>query len=263
MPATFPAHQALVLPLALRFSQTDAVALCLGSAAPDLAYAFLNTRLHFDGHFTWAALGWGIPVALVLSLVVRWVAQRAQYWAPAKLAAVLGQIRPADFSRRALAMLVACAAFGIFTHSLWDAFTHGRSPLVRFHLRGLLAYAVHWPMPIRWVTVLQWLGHSVGSALALWLYWKMWRQQPQPPNELAMAGLAPTQRPGWMRGWHPPWRLALALSGGLLAMLASAYLRPLDGSAAPVRGFWLALAILTVSLIGVDKQIVTVGNRDN
>ena len=40
MPLTFPAHQALVLPIKLRWpDRTDATALCVGAAAPDLLYA--------------------------------------------------------------------------------------------------------------------------------------------------------------------------------------------------------------------------------
>ena len=71
MPVTFPAHQAVVLPLERRWPALDGTALCIGSAALDLLYAVLQTPLAFDAHGPLGVLAWGIPVTLALTALAR------------------------------------------------------------------------------------------------------------------------------------------------------------------------------------------------
>lgn len=71
MPITLPAHPAAVLPLKLLWpSRVDGVAVVMGSIAPDLAYAFMP-GWSVDSHGWLSVAYWSLPVALILTFVVR------------------------------------------------------------------------------------------------------------------------------------------------------------------------------------------------
>lgn len=74
MPATFPSHQGIVLPLKLwRPRWFDGVALCAGAAAPDLAYLLDGSGLPvWPFSHQWLGLvGWCLPVTVVLAWILR------------------------------------------------------------------------------------------------------------------------------------------------------------------------------------------------
>ncbi len=71
MPATLFAHQALVLPLKLRWPHRfSGLALCLGSMAPDLEFIGRMSDDWLFSHTLWAQLWFTVPVSLVLMWVV-------------------------------------------------------------------------------------------------------------------------------------------------------------------------------------------------
>ncbi|MDP9794567.1 hypothetical protein J2S43_003079 [Catenuloplanes nepalensis] len=133
MPLTFPSHAALPLPLKLwRPRWFDGVALVVGSASPDLAYALDGTVLQAAGGVALYQVAHGplglplfcLPVTLVCAVLVRRaapvVAAHLPPW-PAWLAprdyGVLGAARPT------LPVTVVSALLGAASHQVWDAIT--------------------------------------------------------------------------------------------------------------------------------------------
>jgi hypothetical protein len=124
VPLTYLSHQAAVLPLKMwRPAWFDGTALVFGSMAPDWAYVLNGSRVSFDAH-VWPAAAWfALPASVLVTMVVRRQETRllaALPWQPA-WARHLAHRRPAH---RSLSVVVACAALGVLTHIVWDAFTH-------------------------------------------------------------------------------------------------------------------------------------------
>ncbi|MGI9596523.1 MAG: DUF4184 family protein, partial [Acidimicrobiales bacterium] len=72
MPVTFPAHQGLIAGAKLRWpDRVDGTALCIGAAAPDLAYA-LGDWMNRQSHTLVGLLVWSLPFTVVATLVTRW-----------------------------------------------------------------------------------------------------------------------------------------------------------------------------------------------
>jgi Domain of unknown function (DUF4184) len=118
MPLTFPSHQALVLPFKARWPHSfDGVALCIGSMAPDLSYAFLPLRINVHnvvGLFTWS-----LPITLGLmpitkNLFLPWLASAHPALAP---------LRQAGSEQTTLIRSCVCALIGSASHVLWDGFS--------------------------------------------------------------------------------------------------------------------------------------------
>lgn len=251
MPVTFPAHQAAVLPLKLRWPGLDGVALCIGSAAPDLSYALLGTRWQFDAHYTWAAAGWGIPITLFLCWWLRrGLFAYAPLWAPAGWVPGLQQSSARAWNVRNIGHAVGGAAIGIVSHAGWDAFTHSSSPLAD-HWRVLNRILITTPVPMTLARTLQYAGHTFGSVLALWLLVKVWRAK------RIVDGIVDgksAQRPGPATNLSAvPWRLPAALAFGIGIALLSNWRMPHEIAAALLRGFWSALLVLTV-LVAIARR---------
>src|SRR5690242_7139277 len=72
MPATIPSHQAPVLALKLaRPGRFDGVALVVGSAAPDAAYAVAGLGVDIPSH-AWHALFWFcVPMTWLVAMLIR------------------------------------------------------------------------------------------------------------------------------------------------------------------------------------------------
>ena len=170
MPLTVPAHQSLVLPLKLRWPRhLDGVALCIGSAAPDLAYP-LGAWLNANSHNAVGIVTWSIPVTVVFTVLLR---RRAAGSVLAQLPD-LGPIRLRSYRvigqrRSPLHQTVVGAAIGAGSHVLVDGFTH----IDRFGSRwlGMGGVGVDLPIigPLTSAKLLQYLGHSLGSIAAVLL----------------------------------------------------------------------------------------------
>lgn len=71
MPLTFPAHQALVLPIKLRWpDRTDATAMCVGAAAPDLLYPVAG--IGSSGHTLAGVVLGAVPLTMLICWLLRW-----------------------------------------------------------------------------------------------------------------------------------------------------------------------------------------------
>lgn len=165
MPFTFFAHQTIVIPLKWRWPRWfDGTALCVGSMAPDLAYALNDTPWQIATHTLARQVTFTLPLAVALTLVWRHV-----------VAAPLGAVLPGrtGMEVRALArahrppwMTAVGAVLGGLAHVLMDGFTHANGWAVKrsevLHL--FLRIAGHREPLFRW---LQLLGHTLGTAIGI------------------------------------------------------------------------------------------------
>jgi hypothetical protein len=184
MPFTL-AHPAAILPLrGLRFLRT--VPLIIGAMTPDLPYfvparfGHIGPETHsVTGSFTtclalgYAALGCVFllrrPLTALLSARARWLCLTAL----------------APFSRRPLEWALASVSIiiGVWTHLLWDSFTHNDGWMVR-RVAALSALVSFGGYSGTVCHVLQYLSSAFGLAvLALW-YWRL----PAPPAAPAGPG---------------------------------------------------------------------------
>jgi hypothetical protein len=166
VPVTFPAHQGLIVPVKLRWpGAVDGTALCIGAAAPDLAYP-LGPWLNAQSHTPLGLLVWSLPVTLVMAALVRWRAADGVFanlpdLGPLRLRSyrVLGRRRPA------LAVTALSALVGAGSHALVDAFTHAG----RWGANAMGLNDVVGTVPIRGevteARVVQYLGHLTGSVV--------------------------------------------------------------------------------------------------
>ncbi len=119
MPALFPSHQGLVLPV-LRWlpGRFDGVALCVGAAMPDLldgaAWPFRGELGQWLGHSLLGVVA-SVPAGLALTVFVR-------RYVPARW---LFRLERASRSRRSLARDALSVAVGALSHVATDFVTHG------------------------------------------------------------------------------------------------------------------------------------------
>ncbi len=246
MPVTFPAHQAMVLPLKLRWPGLDGVALCIGSAAPDLSYALLQTGWQFDAHYTWAVVWWCMPVTLLLCWWLRrGLFPYAALWAPLPWQAGLQRSAARPLSLRNAGHTMLGAALGIASHVGWDSFTHSSSPVAdRLHILNRIVVTT--PVPMTLARTLQYAGHTVGSVLALWLLVRVWRRAGLVGQASSNMAEVSQRAPGPTAAPHMAMlRLVMALLAGVVIALLSNALLPHEIAAALLRGFWVALVALT------------------
>lgn len=170
MPLTVPAHQALVLPLKIRWpDRFDGIALCVGSAAPDLAYS-LGPWLNGHSHDVVGWAVWSTPITVLFAVLLR---RRA-------LGPILAQIpdggpfrfrsyRVLAERRPGLFLTAVSAAVGAGSHILIDGFTHAERFAARFlGLDGvLLASGLRGPMT--GAKLLQYVSHGLGTVVAVLL----------------------------------------------------------------------------------------------
>ncbi|MCB0985868.1 MAG: DUF4184 family protein [Ilumatobacter sp.] len=176
MPFTLFAHQVPAVGMKIgRPRWFDGTALCIGSMAPDLAYA-VSGYTHVDTH-DWDGLVLVLPLALVLTLLARWVGYAT---VPAQLPD-LGRFRLHSWRvawRRQPAWWITgvSVALGVATHIGLDAFTHKG----RFGARWLGyddAVVTVFGRPTYVVSLLQYLGHTLGSLAGAWLLWEIGRRR--------------------------------------------------------------------------------------
>ena len=161
---TFPAHQGLIIAAKLRWpSVIDGTALCIGAAAPDIAYAlgpFLSSR----SHTAVGAVIWSLPFTLAATSLIRWRAASGVFaalpdagWLGLRSYRVLGTRRPP------LRSTLLGAVIGVASHVVVDAFTHAN----RFGSNWLGLNDVIATMPLRGemtgARLLQYVGHIGGS----------------------------------------------------------------------------------------------------
>lgn len=153
----------------------DATAMCVGSMMPDLMYS-ISSLVHIDTH-KWPAFTWGLPLTVVIAFAVRFVLAPV---APL-LGPDLGDFRLHSYAvlarrRPALLAAIISGAIGIASHVAMDWFTHPGRPGVRwlgYDDVAVTAFGVTEPL----AGVFQLLGHTVGTALGVWLLWIIGRRR--------------------------------------------------------------------------------------
>ena len=172
MPATFPSHAAAVLPLKFwKPHWFDGIALTIGSAAPDFAYAFDGTwfeapvpdwpPLYAIAHSWYGVVLWGVPVTLAACWLTR---------------------RTFSLNRPAVWVTAASAVIGATSHVVWDRLSPNdlassiigaliAVPLLMLHF-GRNWPKPHWPTLIAGAVGLPFLpgaalAHTTGSRIVL------------------------------------------------------------------------------------------------
>lgn len=147
MPASFPSHQGIVLPLKIRYpDKFDGTSLCVGSFAPDLAWfvSVFFQNLPDRGFHSVGELIYTVPISLFLVIIFDKVllplaaslAKEEHLGMISQLLAFFGideykvLIRK-DISLKWLVKATYSVLLGIFSHFLLDLPTHGCIPYLR------------------------------------------------------------------------------------------------------------------------------------
>ena len=165
MPLTFPAHQAVVLPVKLRWpNRCDATALCIESVAPDLGYSVIGGTSHnLIGVVTFA-----IPFTVVACILLRWRASAAFSFLPDGGPFRVHSYRVIRDRRPPLVHTILSALIDTFTHTgRWGASLLGLNSVL---------FTLPWRGDITTARLLQYLGHTVGSGAAIVLFLHIGRQ---------------------------------------------------------------------------------------
>jgi hypothetical protein len=228
----FPlAHPAAVLPLR-RFCPRylSFPALVIGSVTPDVGYLFGRWDLDSFSHTALGSLGFGLPAGLLLLGLL--------YGLRAPAVRLLPERQRQAFEplcRRPLGaplVVVVSLLLGVWTHLMWDSFTHTHGWLVE-HCWVLQAPVVSvGPFTVR-VCHFLWYGCSFVGVAWLFVAFEDWRRN-------AATAAAPAQATGLAK-----WRGAVLVAG--LALLAGA-MHHLVGHAP---GIGLTAASCLLLVIGV------------
>jgi hypothetical protein len=170
MPLTFPAHQALVLPVKLRWpSCTDGTAMCVGAAAPDLLYPVPG--IGSNGHGAVGVVLLVVPLTVGICSLLRWRSALGVFGNLPDLGPFrLQSYRVITHRRPTMLATLVSALIGAVSHVLIDAFSHtGRWGSTLLGLDETL-----FSVPIRGemsgARVIQYFGHTIGSAVAIGLF---------------------------------------------------------------------------------------------
>jgi hypothetical protein len=182
-------HAAAVLPLRKRFIFS---ALVVGAIAPDLHY-FVGVDHHFQATHTVAG---AFYICLPSALAVLWLFQRVLKLPLISLAPDSLQPRLARFAEpfqfgpaKRFGSILISLLLGIFSHLLWDSFTHGRGYMAQ-HIALLRAvpfaqYGIYRPL----YNLLQHLSSLLGVGILVTAYYR-WSEkaQAQPvPEKLKLS----------------------------------------------------------------------------
>lgn len=165
MPFTYFAHQLFVLPFKqARPRWFDGTALCVGSMAPDFAYALERTWFSVGTHSAPAQLYWTLPIGCGLTWLIR---QRLAGPLGAQLPGALGaEVRALARSQHRPIVTAWSAVLGGLTHVFADGFTHAHGwAWERF---AFLHHVLPGGVPL--TLALQYVVSALGGVLAfLWL----------------------------------------------------------------------------------------------
>jgi hypothetical protein len=245
MPFTFFAHQVFVVPLKVwKPNWFDGTALCIGSMAPDFAYALYGTRLAFASHTLLAQWTWTLPVTVAATFCLRrCVAQPLGSQLPEPLSS---EVRALARSRPAFAVTAASAVLGGLSHIFVDAFTHPHG--WAFDRFALLRREF---MPgVTLAEMLQAVGHSFGTLLGLWLF--AWIVRERCISRWNRTG-AGTGREHASEPWFWPF-----LAGGALLAVPAAYSAAISGGGLPVaiiRAACILAMVLMVATLRVRRSL--------
>jgi hypothetical protein len=232
VPFTIPSHPGAVLPLKVKWpGYVDGLALCVGSIAPDLSYAWLP-EARIEAHNFRSLLTWSVPLSLSLLPIAR------HLFLPsiALLHPALAKVRAATKERTSVATTALCCALGAFSHILWDGtvMPEGSFPN-RFSLLSSMVYeAEPWRPRFR----LAWALSSVlGAIVTLACIRTLWRNAARPPTE---------DRAEWQHEAR-----IYAFASAVLGTLAFA--SAVDAETGAIRALWCGF--LAFSLLALPRTL--------
>jgi hypothetical protein len=257
MPFTLFAHQAFVLPLKwARPRWFDGTALCLGSMAPDWAYALEGTRWYLRSHTIAALFWWSLPLTLAATWLVRHVvAAPLGHALPGKWGSAVAALATA---RRSVPRTMVSALVGAGSHQFVDGFTHANGWATR--RSELLSRWVHLGgLDVQVTRIIQYAGHVIGSLAGVLMLvaivrtgrLEAWSAEP-PSAPSSAASDPPTGGEGWGEGVAPRRMRAAIAAGVALAVLAAWTVSFLGGGvpAAVMRASWsFSLAVLVGAVL--------------
>ena len=243
MPVTFPAHQAAVLPLKLRFpSRFDGLALAVGAAGPDIFYGLGGEWWFAHGPRSLPLI---VPIVVAYCLLLRRFALPGLFrYAPSVAGADLRVFGAMADGRPPLARTIASAAIGVLSHQAWDSVTHSNHPVAEWlGLDRTIATVDLGPIgTLTGAKILQYASHSLGSLVTVGLLIVIARRRP--PGLLDgpdVDRLLTQPRPN-------PWP---AIGAGVGAVAIGLALWPMVGA----RGPFVLIDVLVVSLLMVGATI--------
>jgi hypothetical protein len=263
MPLTWFAHQAPVIPLkAARPRWFDGTALCVGSMMPDLMYSF-SGYLGFDTHHWGPALGYGLPLTVLVVVLTRVAAPVVGNQLPD-----LGRVRLRSFAvldrrwpGRAWPVawtMIWSAALGITSHIVLDSFTH--SGRVGTRLLGYGDTRVHlFGRDPSIAGLVQWTGHTAGSLLGAVLVARVSQRR---SLEAWYGPLAVAAARSWtpslrQRTWF--WAAVVAMGGaGFVWGWSGGYMERIQRTAA---GLFTGAVVAAWAMRSAARRVVAEGVR--
>jgi hypothetical protein len=172
MPFTL-AHPAAVLPLRhLRGLRT--APLVIGAIAPDTPYYLpVSHRVAFYTHTVTGSYTIDLPLGIVLLACALLLREPLTALLPARARWLcLNALEPFRRSARQWLLAPLAVLIGVWTHLLWDSFTHGDGWIVRQvpQLRQTVTIGAYSGEVCH---VLQYLSSAVGLAIVLWWYLRL------------------------------------------------------------------------------------------
>lgn len=170
MPFTF-SHPAIVLPLAgLNKKYVSPSALIMGSMAPDFEY-FIRMRLkQVHGHSLAGVFYFDLPLTILMLIVFHLLVRKTlilhlpKFFAEKYAAYVNYNWRA--YAKRYWYVVISSAVIGIFSHLLWDSFTHSPGYFVQF-IPGLKETWHIFNVPIPGYDFMQLLSTLIGGMVIL------------------------------------------------------------------------------------------------
>ncbi len=185
MPWTF-AHPAAVLIFRRWFpARLHFLALVVGSLAPDFGYYVSRFDLAKLAHTAWGSLSVALPSGLVLLLILYLLREPLCFLLPSPASAALRSWFFQNIELRIVTLfcVVLFIELGVWTHIVWDSFTH-RSGWVVMQLAFLQRPALHWDsltLPI--YSLLQHASTLLGVGILVLASRMEWRKQRIPQSD--------------------------------------------------------------------------------
>ena len=170
MPLTFPAHQAVVLPLKIwKPRWFDGVALVVGAGSPDLFNPLSSVDTFQSHHLDGVIVA--VAFTIVYSILLRRFAVDGLFGALPNFGPLKAKNYRVLKNGRPRLLVTALSAFiGVASHVLVDSFTHAH----RFGANLLGLNDILFELPVlggmSGARTLQYLGHTVGSLIGVLLF---------------------------------------------------------------------------------------------
>ncbi len=178
LPFTF-SHPAAVLPIPR--GRLSLSAMMIGAMAPDFLYFLLLSHSTHYGHSLQGMFLFSLPAGMaVLWLYHRLFKRPLLALAPDSVARRITEsdLRFSFLPATRFAWLAASTMIGVFSHVLWDAFTHESGLFVTMAPELKLYFGLHMPL----YSFLQFASTVVGAAFLAWAFWRWMKRTPIEPE---------------------------------------------------------------------------------